>query len=662
MPLQDPDPAPSQEAAEEHREHTAGMTSSVSLPVARPMLPVIALVAMLIALGLPPSVAVPPDLDDTGDGSQELQQEIDVLLEEHVGVTTPGAMVTVVGPKGALLTETGGWADPLSRTPLTPASRTPVASVSKVVTSLTALRLHDEGLLDLDADVRDQVAVTDRRDPAVAGPVTGRHLLTHHSGLSEPLLVHPALPDPPPTDLQGLLEQNPPVLTHPADAGLHYSPLQAHTMLGAMIEEATNTSFEQATTDWVLEPVGADTAGFEGATATGDVALMAKDGEQWVASPWPAVPETPAAMLTWSLQDASALLTALVAENSPLPDPVVEQATTVAVRPAHGGGGHTQVFFENWRSGVPVLEHAGANGLAWLALIPEAEIGVFVAVTTEDPQAAEFTTAVLDTLADWTARSRRAEREPMPRDGMATITPPWAEPLAPADPVGTHQERLFAGRGPELLLRTVTGQITVTRDGDDVLLGERRLTPSQTPGRWCDRQGCLAAVTTEDGGVTVLRSNRAMLQQTMTPAPWWADQRFVLVAVLGTLLTAVVVLCGAVRAWWHRRRGVEPPPAVSSVFAAAWVLASLALVGATVLLPLSVLTAPTVGWIRAEGPAIWGLRVLTLIQLLLGAAWTLRAVSRWQRLGPWQRALVPPALALGAAMSVVLVSWALPLL
>src|SRR5690606_10845158 len=132
---------------------------------------------------------------------------------------------------------------------------------------LTALRLQHEGLLDLDTDVRDQVPVRDRRDSAVAAPVTGRHLLTHHSGLSEPLLTHPDLPEPPPADLHGVLEQNPPVLAHPADVGLHYSPLQAHSMLGAMIEEATSTSFEQAAAEWVLGPVGADTARFDGASS-----------------------------------------------------------------------------------------------------------------------------------------------------------------------------------------------------------------------------------------------------------------------------------------------------------------------------------------------------------------------------------------------------------
>lgn len=637
------------------------MSSSVPLyaPV-HSMLRVIALVAVLIAVALPPGTAAPPTGGATEGGAESLHQQIDALLEEHVGVTTPGAMVAVVGPEGPLLTKTGGWADPLSRTPLTPTSRTPVASVSKVVTSLTALRLHHEGLLDLDADVRDRVPVIDRRGPAAAGPVTGRHLLTHHSGLSEPLLIHPALPDPPPADLQGVLEQNPPVLAHPADTGLHYSPLQAHTMLGAMIEDATGTPFDQAAADRVLRPVGAETAGFDSASAEGDVALMTRDGQQWSATPWPAVPEAPAAMLTWSLQDASALLNALVAEHGPLPAPVVEEATTVAVRPAHGGGGHTQVLFENWRHGVPVLEHAGANGLAWLALVPEAGIGVFAAVTTEDPEAAEFTTAVLETVADWSARTGRAERAPMPVGGLPTITPPWAVPLDPADPSGVHQERLFGAQGPELLLRSATGQSTVARDGEDMIMGERRLTPSDTPGRWCDDEGCLAAVAAPNGAVTVLRSDRAMLQQTLSPAPWWADQRFVLAAVAGTVLAAAVVLCDALQAWWRRRRGAEPAPAVFRPLAVAWTLMSLALVAATAALPLSVLTAPSVGWIRADGPAIWGLRLLTLVQVMVGVAWVLQAASRWQRLAHRRRMLVPLALVLGGAMTAVLISWALP--
>ena len=87
---------------------------------------------------------------------------------------------------------------------------------------------------------------------------------------------------------------------------------------------------------------------------------------------------------------------------------------------------------------------------------------------------------------------------------------------------------------------------------------------------------------------------------------------------------------------------------------------SLVVGAATALLLGSVLTAPSMGWIPAECPAVWLLRLLTFAQLLLGAAWTLRVPARWHLLGRRSRALVPPALLIGLAVTVVLTSWALP--
>src|SRR5699024_4222431 len=308
--------------------------------------------------GASPGAAAPPRTGATG-----LQEEVDELLAEHVGVTTPGAMVAVVGPEGPLVLEAEGWADQLARSRITLDSRTPLASVTKVVTSLTALRLHHAGLLDLDADIRGDLPLTDRRGDDAHAPVTSRRLLTHHSGLpatlplilpppdrrenapatpvtsrhrpthqsglSEPLLVRPHAPDSQLATLRDVLEQNPPVLDHPADIGLHYSPLHGHTLLGAMIEDATGISFDEAAARWVLDPVGAGTAGFDGpSTAAGDVTLTGRDGSDRVATPWPNVPQRPAATLTWSTHDAAALLDALITPDSPLPAPVVEEATT----------------------------------------------------------------------------------------------------------------------------------------------------------------------------------------------------------------------------------------------------------------------------------------------------------------------------------------------
>jgi len=589
-----------------------------------------------------------------------LREELDALVTGHVGETTPGAMVAVVGIDGPLLTETWGIADPSAEVPLTPESRTPVASVSKVVTALTALTLHHEGLLDLDADIRDYLPVDDQR--AVPEPVTGRHLLTHHSGIVESLLFHPEPIDEPYTGtLIDALEAHPPTLELPG-VGLHYSPMQAYALLGAAIEQATGATFDEAVDRWVLQPVGATTADFHGpGTAPGDVALATRDGDEWSPTEWPSVIERPAASLTWSATDAAALLHALLDPAAgALPAEVVEEALATQVRPNHGAGGHTQVFFEEWREDVRVLEHAGANGLAWLAVVPAAGIGVFTAVTTEDADAAPLTTEVLDTVAAWTTRVNLTGRNPLEPGGLPAVEQDWAAAAEPVAPVGTFHERLFGPRGPELPLRSLISQVTVRQDGADLLLGDRRFAPADTDGRWCDSTGCIAGARAADGTVLLLRGERGMLEQTLVPAPWWANLWFVTAAVAGTLLLALVSLAGAVRASWRRRRDRHVAGAVSRPTAVAWSVAALALVVATPLLTVSPLLANSAEWLDAGGPAVWALRVGTAAVLVLGVWWLVQAVRRWNQLGPVRRVAVVPAALIGLAMSVVLVTWALP--
>lgn len=610
---------------------------------------------------LHPAPAVTPTTAAAHDVAA-LRAELDALATEHVGDTTPGLMVAVVGPDGPLVLETWGEADPTTGTPLTPDSRTPVASVSKVVTSLTALTLHHEGLLDLDADIRDDLPVRDER--ATRTPVTGRHLLTHHAGLAESVLFHPDPADVDPTDLRRALEKHTPVLRDPSGIGLHYSPLHGHALLGLAIEDATGASFDEAVAQWVLDPVGATTADFHGPSdEPGDVALATRDGEGWRSTDWPPVAERPAAGLTWSARDAAALLhTLLDPDQDALPAAVVDEATTVAVRPAHGGGGHTQVFFESWRSEARVLEHAGANGLAWLALVPDAEIGVFTAVTTEDAAAADLTSQVLDTVAAWTVRTGLASADPLPAGGRTAVTPDWAAAGQPVAPVGAFHQRLFGARGPELALRTLLGQVAVSADGDDLRLGDRTLAPTQTPGRWCDENGCVAGVEAEDGTVLLLLGDRGMLEQTLVPAPWWADQRLVVPAVAGTVVLAGVALVGAVRAAVRRRRGRTVATAVCRPAALGWSLGAVALTVVTPLYVLSPLLTGSTDWLPADGAAVWGLRVTTAAVLVLGAYWLVRAVARWRRLTTTtRRVAVVPAALVGLAMSGVLVTWALPM-
>ncbi|MFD9892394.1 serine hydrolase domain-containing protein [Amycolatopsis sp. NPDC059027] len=75
-----------------------------------------------------------------------------------------------------------GWASRRWRVPNTLTTRFDTASVTKLFTSVAALRLVDEGRLDLDAPITDLV---DLAGTAISPQVTVRHLLTHTSGIAD---------------------------------------------------------------------------------------------------------------------------------------------------------------------------------------------------------------------------------------------------------------------------------------------------------------------------------------------------------------------------------------------------------------------------------------------------------------------------------------------
>src|SRR5205814_328258 len=89
--------------------------------------------------------------------------------------------------------EAFGFADLAARRPATTATRFPWFSMSKIVTATAALRLADEGRLDLNAPVAGLAAVGRGDLPRV------RQLLDHTAGLPDPVplrWVRPADTDP----------------------------------------------------------------------------------------------------------------------------------------------------------------------------------------------------------------------------------------------------------------------------------------------------------------------------------------------------------------------------------------------------------------------------------------------------------------------------------
>ncbi len=186
----------------------------------------------------------------------------------------PGLSIAVVDAAGVQLATGYGYAD-LSREVAASAS-TPYLwfSMSKIVTATAALRLADEGHLDLEAPVTEYLDYL--RAPGPQQP-TVRQLLTHTSGLGNPMpirWVHPAGADAPdPEQLLRRLMRRRRAYRYPLGTA-RYSNV-GYLAVGEIVARAGGENFDSYVRRSVLVPIGMRATGFEHgegtATATGYV-------------------------------------------------------------------------------------------------------------------------------------------------------------------------------------------------------------------------------------------------------------------------------------------------------------------------------------------------------------------------------------------------------
>ncbi|MFJ4142673.1 serine hydrolase domain-containing protein [Pseudomonas sp. NPDC089734] len=166
-----------------------------------------------------------------------------------------------------------GWADREHRVPVRRDTPFRLASLTKLLTSVTALRLCELEVLSLGGPVTDWLGqfrprLVDGREPSI----TLRQLLSHSSGLSYGFEQPPGNAyvmagvsdglDRAPLTLQQNLERlaSVPLLFEPGQ-GWGYS--LATDVMGAVIEQATGLSLPQAIARWVTEPLGMSATGFD---------------------------------------------------------------------------------------------------------------------------------------------------------------------------------------------------------------------------------------------------------------------------------------------------------------------------------------------------------------------------------------------------------------
>ena len=145
-----------------------------------------ALVALLVGAAAPLSAqeaparaAVVSSADPAFGAGARASHRLLGHIYEFSGAPGVSAAVTIDGR--LVWTGVAGWADVEAGARVTPASRFRLASVTKLYTATLALRLWEEGLLDLDADVRRYVPSWPDHDGAV---ITPRLLASHTAGIN----------------------------------------------------------------------------------------------------------------------------------------------------------------------------------------------------------------------------------------------------------------------------------------------------------------------------------------------------------------------------------------------------------------------------------------------------------------------------------------------
>ena len=128
-----------------------------------------------------------------------------------------------------------------------------IGSTTKTVTGTAVMRLVEQGALDLDAPIRAYLPALRLADEDVAAAVTLRHLLTHTGGWVGDFFVDTGWGD---DALQRAVERmvELPQLT-PLGSTFHYSNSSFY-LLGRIIEVVTGKTYEAATRELVLAPLG----------------------------------------------------------------------------------------------------------------------------------------------------------------------------------------------------------------------------------------------------------------------------------------------------------------------------------------------------------------------------------------------------------------------
>ena len=166
----------------------------------------------------------------------------------------PVATVRVAFDRNAITsTQVHGYADVGAQRKVTAGDPVRIASISKLVVAIGAMRLVEQGKLDLDADVSDGLGWPLRHPAYPAMPITLRLLLSHRSSLTDAAGYYDVPLD---GSLRDILD-DPRAWNaeHTPGSYFRYTNLN-FPLIATLMENATGERFDRLMDRLVLRPLG----------------------------------------------------------------------------------------------------------------------------------------------------------------------------------------------------------------------------------------------------------------------------------------------------------------------------------------------------------------------------------------------------------------------
>jgi len=379
--------------------------------------------------------------------AQKIVTELDNYVQRRMEAANLPGLAAALIKNGTLIWSKGyGLADVERRRPATPSTVFKLASLSKLVTTITVLKAVEEGHFGLDDDVNKHLPFDVRNPNHPSAQITPRMLLSHTSSLrdNEAVLEGLYMPVDDHTPLRQFLKS---YLTRDEryyDATLNFTDWEpgcgfefssiGMSLAAYLVERNAGQSFDRYATTHVLEPLGITGAAWRIQNLNGaETALpyrYRKLNDVYESFGMYSIPNYPDSGLHCSAEQLAGVFRVIGgdAEGYDILKPETVRMMRDCHFPGHAEGVGLGCYWEE-RNGMALLGHAGAdhgvaNRLFWY---PMENMGVITLSNGEPTTKAHWALAAIETRLFQAAHAieslRHTSVEPPAMDQPATVVP-----------------------------------------------------------------------------------------------------------------------------------------------------------------------------------------------------------------------------------------------